>query len=291
MPSSAISASARHDDLPGGNSLSTYLNEIRTYPLLTRDEEAELAGRIRAGDSQALDRLVCANLRFVVSIAKRYQHHGVPLADLINEGNLGLIRAAEKFDDAHGVKFISYAVWWIRQAVVQAIADHGRAVRIPVGRAGELYRMKRRANALRHELGREPTRVELSDAGLLDTEDSSSSLPVWPPDVSLDAGPNTDGNMLLLEFIPDESAEAPDQAVAEHNLTDSLEAGLAQLRPRELRVVRLYFGLDDGEPMTLDAIGTLLGVTRERVRQIKDRALSRLRRSDSRAALASLCER
>jgi len=291
MPSSAISASARHDDLPGGNSLSTYLNEIRTYPLLTRDEEAELAGRIRAGDSQALDRLVCANLRFVVSIAKRYQHHGVPLADLINEGNLGLIRAAEKFDDAHGVKFISYAVWWIRQAVVQAIADHGRAVRIPVGRAGELYRMKRRANALRHELGREPTRVELSDAGLLDTEDSSSSLPVWPPDVSLDAGPNTDGNMLLLEFIPDESAEAPDQAVAEHNLTDSLEAALAQLRPRELRVVRLYFGLDDGEPMTLDAIGTLLGVTRERVRQIKDRALSRLRRSDSRAALASLCER
>ncbi|MFI5230001.1 MAG: RNA polymerase sigma factor RpoD/SigA [Gemmatimonadales bacterium] len=286
-----MSASAVHDHSPAVNSLSAYLNEIRQYPLLTRAEEAELAHRIRARDSQALDRLVCANLRFVVSIAKRYQHHGVPLSDLINEGNLGLIRAGEKFDDAHGVKFISYAVWWVRQAIVQAIADHGHAVRIPVGRAGELYRVNRRANALRHELGREPTRRDLLEAGLVGPADGDSPLPALRPDLSLDAAPNSDGNGALLDFMPDESAEAPDQAVAEHNLSDSLAAALAQLGPRELRVIRLHFGLDDGEPMTLDAIGSLFGVTRERVRQIKDRALSKLRRSSSRAALVSLCER
>ena len=290
MPSSTMSASARRDDSSGASSLSTYLNEIRAYPLLTRDQEAELARRIRAGDSQAVDQLVCANLRFVVSIAKRYQHHGVPLSDLINDGNLGLIRAAERFDDAHGVKFISYAVWWIRQAVVQAIADHGHAVRIPVGRAGELYRLNRRANALRHELGREPTRRELFDAGLLGA-DGASDLPAPRTDLSLDASAGAARSATLLEFITDECAEAPDQAVAEHNLSDSLAAVLAQLRPRELRVVRLHFGLDDGEPMTLDAIGGLLGVTRERVRQIKDRALSKLRRSSSGVVLASLCER
>ena len=285
-----MATSAVQHDSASVDSLSAYLNEIRAYPLLTRGDEAELARRIRKGDSEALDRLVCANLRFVVSIAKRYQHHGVPLPDLINEGNLGLIRAAEKFDDAHGVKFISYAVWWVRQAIVQALADHGHPVRIPVGRAGELHRANRKVNLLRHELGREPTRRELVDAGLLADNGPDSELPASRADVSLDAGGGPNGTLTLLEFMPDESAEAPDQAAAESNLTDSVAEALAQLRPRELRVLRLHFGLDDGESMTLEAIGKILGITRERVRQIKDRALGKLRRSSSRAALASLCE-
>lgn len=150
------------DDSARADSLATYLREIRVYPVLTRDEEGALARRIRAGDAAAVEALICANLRFVVSIAKKYRDRGVPLADLIDEGNLGLIRAAEKFDETRGVKFISYAVWWIRQGIVQALSDHAQTFRVPLNRASVLRRIRRRANGLRHELGREPTQQELA---------------------------------------------------------------------------------------------------------------------------------
>lgn len=272
------------------DALTSYLEEIRAYPLLTREQETELARRVKAGDTKALERLVCSNLRFVVSIAKRYQEHGVPLSDLINEGNLGLIHAAERFDEAKGVKLITYAVWWIRQALVQAIADHGHAVRVPAARAGTLRRISRHANTLRHELGREPTREELIE-GMTQSDVDIAELPISRSYLSLDAPLGETADDALIGYLADDVSATPDHEVAERNLTESVGTALGHLRPREARVIRLYFGFDGKEPMTLEAIGELLGITRERVRQIKAKALARLRRSSSAAALASLHDR
>ena len=263
----------------GSDSLATYLREIKAYPLLTREEELKLARRIRAGDDIAQDRLVCANLRFVVSIAKRYQENGVSLLDLINEGNLGLVRAARRFDDAKGVKFISYAVWWVRQAIVQALTDNTHAIRLPSGRVTQLHRIKRAANTLRHRLNREPTQDELADALDLSPADIEELVPVARPQVSLDAplGDMDDGN--LLDVLSDDDAPAPGDDLYGAGLSGSLDAAMSQRRDREVEILRAYFGLDGNEPMTLEEIGQRLGVTRERVRQIKQRALSKIRRS------------
>lgn len=232
------------------DSLATYLDAIRAYPLVGPAEEAELARRIRLDDAQARDRLVCANLRFVITVAKKYQHLGVPLADLINEGNIGLLHAARRFDETKGVKFISYAVWWIRQAILQALAHQGRLVRIPVGRVGEW------------------------------TRTMGGSL-------SLDAPMSASSEMVLGEVLADETSVAPDDAMREGDLEDITVAALATLRPRELKVLRRYFGLDHKDPITLEEIAEGLGVTRERVRQIKDKALRKIRRSPYASALAA----
>lgn len=269
-----------------GDSLTAYLREIGSFPLLKLADEADLARRARGGDALAIDRLICANLRFVVSVAKKYQHHGIALADLIDEGNLGLIRAAHRFDETRGVRFISYAIWWVRQAIVQAIAEYGHAVRVPMSRFSAMRRVGRQADFLRKELGREPTQIELIQETGISDADMAIAMHLTRSPISLDSAVGDDAQ--LIEYLPDDSADPPDREAANANLSESVEVALDALRGREAAVVRLYFGFDGGDPMTLETIGQRLGVTRERVRQIKDRALSRLRKSNIAPALATL---
>jgi RNA polymerase primary sigma factor len=231
--------------------------------------------------------LVCANLRFVISIAKRYQNQGVSLSDLINEGNVGLMRAARKYDDAKGVKFISYAVWWIRQAIVQALSEYSHTVRIPAGRAALLHRITLAGNVLRQELGREPNRQEVAAALDMDEADLADTLPSAQSDLSLDAPLSDNDGGGLLDILTADDTVSTDDDVGSEDLSTSIDEALAHLRDREALVLRLYFGLDGSEPMTLEAIGDQLGVTRERVRQIKERGLSKLRRSTAAPRLES----
>jgi len=268
-------------------SLDLYLREISRYPLIPQEEEIALARRIRQSDQEALDKLVRSNLRFVVSVAKKYQNQGVSLSDLINEGNLGLIRAAHKFDETKGIKFISYAVWWIRQAILQALAEQSRIVRVPLNRAGTLHRITRRTSVLLQELGREPTPAEIAEGMDIDMEEVEKTLSISQTHVSLDAplAPGEDNR--LLDYLPDNQNPGPDAETFENALNQCIEAVLHDLKEREAKILRLYFGLDSPEPMTLEEIGAQLGITRERVRQIKEKALSRLRHVSRSKALES----
>jgi RNA polymerase primary sigma factor len=260
------------------SSLDQYLKEISAYPLLKREDEIELAIRIKQGEEEALDKLVRSNLRFVVSVAKKYQNQGVALGDLINEGNLGLILAAHKFDETKGIKFISYAVWWIRQAILQALAEQSRIVRVPLNRAGALHRIGRRSSTLLQELGREPTLEELADELDLSEDEVERTLAISQTHLSLDAPLTPGEDNRLLDYLPDQLSAGPDDETYERALTNTVEEALGSLKEREARVLRLYFGLEDGrDPMTLEEIGSMLGITRERVRQIKEKALVRLR--------------
>lgn len=268
-------------------SLDHYLRDISVFPLISRDQEAALARRIRAGEQEALDCLVRSNLRFVVSVAKKYQNQGVSLSDLINEGNLGLIRAAHKFDETKGIKFISYAVWWIRQAILQALAEQSRIVRVPLNRAGALHRIGRRANMLQQELGREATHAEIAEGMDLTEEEVAKTVAISQGHLSLDAPLSAGDDTRLLDYLADEESAAPDEQTFERALGDAVAESLASLKERESKILRLYFGLDGDEPMTLEEIGALLGITRERVRQIKEKALSRLRHVSQARALAS----
>jgi RNA polymerase primary sigma factor len=258
-------------------SLDQYLKEISAYPLIDREEEVRLAMEIRNGGEGALDKLVRSNLRFVVSVAKKYQNQGVPLPDLINEGNLGLIRAAHKFDETKGIKFISYAVWWIRQAILQALAEQSRIVRVPLNRAGALHRIGRRSSSLLQELGREPTVEEIADELEISREEVERTLAISQSHLSLDAPVTPGEDNRLLDYLPDQYAAGPEDEAYEHALKETVEEALSSLKEREAKILRLYFGLDEQEPMTLEEIGSLLGITRERVRQIKEKALGRLR--------------
>jgi RNA polymerase primary sigma factor len=263
----------KHDE----SSLDQYLKEISAYKLLTREEEVDLAQRIRTGEEEALDKLVRSNLRFVVSVAKKYQNQGVALSDLINEGNLGLIRAAHKFDETKGIKFISYAVWWIRQAILQALAEQSRIVRVPLNRAGALHRIGKRSAMLLQELGREPTVEELADELDLSEDEVRRTLSLSQTHLSLDAPLTPGEDNRLLDYLPDQFAAGPDDETYDRALLNTVEEALGTLKEREGKILRLYFGLDGQEPMTLEEIGSLLGITRERVRQIKEKALLRLR--------------
>jgi len=267
------------------DSLAAYFGDIRSYPLLTRREEEALVRRVRKGDHEAADRLVCSNLRFVVSVAKRYRHYGVPLGDLVNEGNLGLIRAVEKFDDTRGVRFISYAVWWIRQAIRRALAESRHPIRVPLSRNEEHTRIRRQAALLLQESGREPLPHELAESLGLTEEDVISALWADRPLLSLDAPLGTDDSTQLQDRLPDETEAPPDETVSVEGQMEAVREALTRLRDREARVLRLYFGFDGREPLTLAEIGTEMGITRERVRQIKEKALSRLRKSGSVNAL------
>ena len=268
-------------------SLDQYLRDISVYPLITREEEVTLAQRIRLKDQEALDKLVRSNLRFVVSVAKKYQNQGVSLSDLINEGNLGLIRAAHKFDETKGIKFISYAVWWIRQSILQALAEQSRIVRVPLNRAGALHRIGKRASALLQELGRQPTHLEIA-AGLDITEEEvAKTMLISQVHLSLDAPMTPGEDNRLLDYLPDTTNRTPDEQTFEKALTEAIEESLSGLKERESKILRLYFGLDGEDPMTLEDIGTLLGITRERVRQIKEKALLKLRHNSRRRALES----
>ena len=268
-------------------SLDQYLRDISMYPLITREEEAALARRIREDDQEALDTLVRSNLRFVVSVAKKYQNQGVSLSDLINEGNLGLIRAAHKFDETKGIKFISYAVWWIRQAILQALAEQSRIVRVPLNRAGALHRIGRRANALLQELGREATHAEIAEGMEITEEEVAKTMAISQAHVSLDAPMTPGEDNRLLDYLADTEHATPEEETIEMALVESVHAALGGLKEREAKILRLYFGLDGAEPMTLEQIGAVLNITRERVRQIKEKALSRLRHVSKARSLES----
>src|SRR5881392_692853 len=272
---------------PERDILDQYLYEVSTYPLLKGTEEIEVARRIRAGDPDALQELVQRNLRFVISVAKKYQNRGMPLIDLIGEGNVGLLTAARKFDPDQGVKFISYAVWWIRQAILAALARQGRTVRVPLNRTADLSRIVRTAEFLRQTLRREPTPEEISDATKLSLEVVQSLAALNTGDVRLDAPLDPDGDRSLIErFIAEDLPDTEDQAM-DRFLSDEIEQALNTLQRRDAKVLRLYFGLDGGREHTLEEIGGMLGVTRERVRQLRDRALKRLRDGEVGKALAS----
>src|SRR6187397_1430828 len=260
-------------------SLDQYLREISRYPLINQEEEVRLAQNIRKGEQEALDKLVRSNLRFVVSVAKKYQNQGVSLSDLINEGNLGLIRAAHKFDETKGIKFISYAVWWIRQAILQALAEQSRIVRVPLNRAGTLHRIGKRASFLLQELGREATHAEIAEGMDITEEEVAKTMSISQTHLSLDAPLTPGEDNKLLDYLPDNLNPTPDEQTFEKALTESIEESLGSLKEREAKILRLYFGfgLDAAEPKTLEEIGAELGITRERVRQIKEKALSRLR--------------
>jgi len=268
------------------DSLSNYFDDIGRYRLLSRWEERDLGRRIRKGDRDALDALVCANLRFVVSIAKTFQGGGVPLMDLVSAGNLGLLRAARTFDETKGVKFISYAVWWVRRAILQALAAQSRIVRLPFNQTAKLRRVARRANVLLQELGREPTHGEIADGMATSEEEVATAMSISQAALSFDAPLTPGGDNNLLDYLPDTRNLPPDEEALEKALTQSIEEALSRLNGRESRILRLYFGFDAEDPMTLEQIGSLLGITRERVRQVRDRALRRLRKSRPELALA-----
>ena len=257
-------------------SLDKYLQEIGKEELLSTDEEVELAQRIKKGDRQALERLTKANLRFVVSVAKQYQNQGLSLSDLINEGNMGLIKAAEKFDETRGFKFISYAVWWIRQSILQAIAEQSRIVRLPLNQVGAVNRINREANRFEQEHERRPSVEELSEKVDLPEDKIDDALHVGGHHVSVDA-PFVDGedNSLLDVLVNDDAPMADRQLVVE-SLRAEIRNALQMLNDRERKVIIAFFGIDQPE-MTLEEIGAKYGLTRERVRQIKEKAIRRLR--------------
>ena len=279
-------SSARKTTVDEG-SLDQYLREISQYPLITREDEAHLARLIRKQDEEALDKLVRSNLRFVVSVAKKYQNQGVSLSDLINEGNLGLIRAAHKFDETKGIKFISYAVWWIRQAILQALAEQSRIVRVPLNRAGTLHRIGKRSSALQQELGREPTVEEIAEGMDISRDEVAKTLSISQSHLSLDAPLTPGEDNKLIDYLPDTQNAGPDEETFERALSESIEEVLSTLKEREAKILRLYYGLDGQEPMTLEEIGSMMGITRERVRQIKEKALARLRHVSRARALES----
>jgi RNA polymerase primary sigma factor len=267
--------------------LDQYLFEVSQTPLLTPQQEMAIARLVQAGDPEAMQELVKRNLRFVISVAKKYQNRGLALSDLIGEGNLGLLTAARKFDPDQGVKFISYAVWWIRQAILAALARHGRTVRVPLNRTADLSRITRTAETLRQDLRREPTPEEIADSTGLSVDVVRSLAALNTSEVRLDAPLDPDGERSLIDrFIAEEQGD-PEERAMERFLEEQVEIALRSLAPRDAKVLRLYFGLDGGREHTLEEIGGMLGVTRERVRQLRDRALKRLREGEVGRALAS----
>jgi len=255
-----------------------YLREVGGFSLMTADEEIALGRAIRAGDESAVQELVSRNLRFVISVAKKYQHRGVPLSDLIGEGNVGLVLAARRFDPDQGARFITYAVWWIRQAIASAVARQSSIVRIPSTQTARRRRLVRAADAVRQELGREPTSREIAESSGLPVEEIRSTIRVAASDVSLDAPIGEDADETLLDLLGDGAEEADaDRDIAAKSAKAQIERALGTLSARDARILRLHFGLEDGRERTLDEIGALLGVTRERVRQLRDRSLRRLR--------------
>ncbi len=258
-------------------SLDKYLQEIGKVDLLTPDEEIELAVRIRKNDSLALEKLVKANLRFVVSVAKQYQNQGLSLGDLINEGNLGLIKAAKRFDETRGFKFISYAVWWIRQSILQALAEQSRIVRLPLNRVGALNKIGKAYSNLEQEYEREPNAHELAQELDMDISEVSDTLKIAGRAVSMDAPFNQGEENRLLDILENDEQPSPDFTLMSESLRSEIERALSTLSEREAEVIKLYFGLNKEHSLTLEEIGEKFNLTRERVRQIKEKAIRRLR--------------
>ncbi|GAB4129325.1 MAG: sigma-70 family RNA polymerase sigma factor [Ignavibacteriales bacterium] len=258
-------------------SLDKYLQEIGRVKLLTPDEEVYLAKKIKSGDHEALEKLVKANLRFVVSVAKQYQNQGLSLGDLINEGNLGLIKAANKFDETRGFKFISYAVWWIRQSILQALAEQSRIVRLPLNRVGTLSKIGKAYSNLEQTFEREPSVNEIAEELDMDTSDISETLKVSSRSVSMEAPFKLGEENRLIDVLIDEQQPSPDDTLMSDSLRSEIDRVLSTLNEREADVVKLYFGLYEDHAYTLEEIGDKFHLTRERVRQIKEKAIRRLR--------------
>ena len=259
-------------------SLDKYLQEIGKEDLITVEEEVELAQRIRKGDQRALEKLTRANLRFVVSVAKQYQNQGLSLPDLINEGNLGLIKAAEKFDETRGFKFISYAVWWIRQSILQALAEQSRIVRLPLNQVGSLNKINKAFSRFEQENERRPSPEELADTLDLPAEKVADTLRVSGRHISVDA-PFVEGEVnSLLDVLVNDDSPVADRTLINESLSTEVERALSTLTERERDIIKLFFGINTQE-MTLEEIGEKFGLTRERVRQIKEKAIRRLRHS------------
>ncbi|MDX1661395.1 MAG: RNA polymerase sigma factor RpoD/SigA [Gemmatimonadota bacterium] len=259
------------------DALGLYFREIRDHPILTRAEEARLARGIREGDPKALETLVRCNLRFVVTVARKYRNLGLSLADLIAEGNMGLLRAAERFDETRGVRFVSYAVWWIRQAILQALAEQSSCMRLPVHRAALAGRITRGRARLAQSLGRPPRAEEVAEAMGLALSEIETLTRAAGDAVRLDEPRFDDEEKTLLDVLPDDETPGPEEIAEESVLNEEVRHSLGRLDPREASIVRLYYGLDDEEPLTLSEIGAIYDLSRERVRQIKARALDRLR--------------
>ena len=269
-----------------GDSLDKYLQEIGHEELISVDEEVELAQRIRQGDRKALEKLTKANLRFVVSVAKQYQNQGLSLPDLINEGNVGLIKAAEKFDETRGFKFISYAVWWIRQSILQAIAEQSRIVRLPLNQVGSVNKINRVLNKFEQEHERRPSIDEIADKIDIPQDKIEEAMKANGKHVSMDA-PFADGeDNSLLDVLPNLDSPMADKTLVIESLREEINRALLTLNDRERNIIQAFFGINQPE-MTLEEIGTKYGLTRERVRQIKEKAIRRLRHSTKNKLLKS----
>jgi RNA polymerase primary sigma factor len=259
-----------------GDSLQAYLKKIEKIPLLTREEEVDLGTRAQLGDQEALDKLIRSNLRYVVSVARKYIGCGLSLADLINEGNIGLIQAAKRFDPTRGVKFITYAVWWIRQAIMHALAEQGGTVRLPLKQMGTLHKIAESYRQYIHRTGVEPSSTELGKELNLAPEEVETILRVYRSYLSLDAPISNDGDVSHLDLLQSKSLPSVEETYIKSTLTEEINELLNQIPPREQQILRLRFGFDD-EPKTLEEIGHMLGLSRERVRQIEKRAKDLLR--------------
>ncbi|MFA0963782.1 RNA polymerase sigma factor RpoD/SigA [Roseivirga sp. BDSF3-8] len=266
-------------------SLDKYLQEIGKVDLLTPDEEVSLAKRIREGDQMALEKLTKANLRFVVSVAKQYQNQGLSLGDLINEGNLGLIKAAQRFDETRGFKFISYAVWWIRQSILQALAEQSRIVRLPLNRVGSLNKISKTFSELEQKYEREPSPDELAEVLDVTTNEVVDTMKISGRHVSMDAPFVQGEENSLLDVLENDTEETPDNELMNDSLRKEVQRALSTLTQREADVITLYFGLNGEHSMTLEEIGEKFNLTRERVRQIKEKAIRRLRHTSRSKAL------
>ena len=259
--------------------LSLYLREIRKYKTLSSAEEGELARRIREGDRHALNKLVCSNLKFVISVCSNFTNRGLTLSDLINEGNLGLIRAARRFDEKRQFRFISYAVWWVRQSILQALADQSRLVKLPPNRIGTLQRINKTHMRLEQTLGRAPTLEELAGESQVDVPELLESERYNLQPLSLDATRASGEEGSLSDILKDENGESPEEALTAAEIREAIVTALHSLNPKEESVLRLYFGIDAITTLSLVEIGIRMGITRERVRQIKETALRKLRQA------------
>lgn len=257
--------------------LDKYLSDIAKEPLITAEEEVALAQRIREGDQAALERLVNANLRFVVSVAKQYQNQGIGLQDLINEGNIGLVKAAQRFDKTRGFKFISYAVWWIRQSILQAVAEQSRIVRLPLNQVGAINRVKKASNVLEHRLQRKPTIEELAEETDMTPEKVSSILSNNTQTISTDAPIDDDGETSFLDLFVDQAETPTDSVVERESSEKAVRKSLDVLSEKEQQVLRMYFGIGMPREYSLEEIAFNMEISRERVRQVRDRALKKLR--------------
>ena len=269
-------------------SLEKYLQEIGKVDLLTPEEEVDLAKKIKDGDQDALEKLTKANLRFVVSVAKQYQNQGLSLSDLINEGNVGLMKAAKRFDETKGFKFISYAVWWIRQSILQSIVEYSRMVRLPLNKVSSYSKVNEAFVSFVQEFERNPTHEELADLLEMKVSDIVNVLQGGGRHLSMDAPVGgEDGDASMLDLFVEKDQKTPDLKLMEDSLKEEVQFGLSLLSSREIEVLSAYYGLNGHKSLTLEEIGELYGLTRERVRQIKERSLRRLRKSVNRNALKS----